>query len=78
MADNTIVLGSAAKSALYTMIIQVICPPPCSKVPICVALYHEQLTSKALRHGTHTFIHKWNEPCLPLLSSPQPQSVTTL
>jgi len=23
-----------------------------SKVPICIALYHEQLTSKALRYGT--------------------------
>jgi len=35
------------------------------KVPICTALYHEQLTSKALRYGTwhvlpatYTFIHK--------------------
>jgi len=41
----------------------------------CIALYHEKLISKALTKdhavlpATHAFIHKWNEPYLPLLHS---------
>ena len=57
-----------------------------SKVPTCIALYHEQdlsrsvhwhvLTRITVLPATHTFIHKWNEPCLPLFS--MSQSVTAL
>ena len=38
-----------------------------------MALYREKIVSKSLRYmarvneGPHTFIHKWNEPYLPLL-----------